>query len=167
MYPIKISDWNFYRNRALDIGFNVAVLAIAARLFPGGFDVADDALQTYEDLLMQLNTHKRMIVYRGGSGQTICGDREVNYAFRAWHDWCHWRGGFDFSLDGDRGACAMQEQHLVSRYGTCEKTDGWRRILRAEILGQHEYFLSSGRFPINQRAFAENYLASGELQAAE
>ena len=83
MYPIKISDWNSYRDRALDIGFNIAVLAISARLFPCGFDVAEDAPRTYEQLLMQLDTHKRMVVYGGGSDQTIYGDREVNHAFRA------------------------------------------------------------------------------------
>ena len=167
MYPIKISDWNSYRDRALDIGFNVAVLAIAARLFPCGFDVAEDAPRTYEQLLMHLDTHKRMVVYGGGSEKTIYGDREVNLAFRAWHDWCHWRGGFDFSLDGDRGACAMQEQHLVSLYGDCEKTDAWRRIVRVEIIGQRDYFRRSGRFPVDQRAFVENLLAAGKLQAAE
>ena len=167
MYPITISDWKTYRNRALDIGFNVAVLAIAGRLFPCGFDIAEDAPRTYEQLLMQLNTHKRMIVQSGGYEQTIFGDREVCCAFRAWHDWCHWRGEFDFSLNGDRGACAMQEQHLVSLYGSCEKTDEWRRILRAEILEQRECFIHNTRFPVDQRAFVENYLAADELQAAE
>ena len=167
MYPIKREDWNVYRNRALDLGFNAAVLAISRRLFPCGFDVADDAPQTYENLLMHLDAGKRMVVFSGGSEHTIFGDREVNYAFRAWHDWCHWRGRFDRSHQGERAVCAMQEQHLVTLYGDCARTEEWRRILRAEIIGQRDHFDVHGRFPDDQRAFVENYLANKMLQAAE
>lgn len=34
----------------LDIHINLAVLHIASRLFPCGFNVSDDAPQTYDDL---------------------------------------------------------------------------------------------------------------------
>ena len=61
----------------------------------------------------------------------------------------------------------MQEQHIVSLYGDCEKTDAWRRIVRVEIIGQRDYFHCNGRFPVDQRAFVENLLAAGKLQAAE
>ena len=49
-----------------------------------------------------------MVVAREGADNTIFGAPEVNYAFRAWHDWCHWMGGFDFSLYGECATCNMQ-----------------------------------------------------------
>ncbi len=61
----------------LDIQFNAAVLAMARRLFPCGFEVAEDAPQTYEDLA-RLDAGKPMLVWSGGSEKTIYGDPEVN-----------------------------------------------------------------------------------------
>jgi hypothetical protein len=52
MHAISITDWNRYRDSALDVGFNAAILTIAARLFPCGFDIGPDAPRTYEQLLM-------------------------------------------------------------------------------------------------------------------
>jgi hypothetical protein len=151
---------------ALDIHFNVAVLTICKRLLPEGYDVAIDAPETYEQLIARLDSGERMLVYSGGSERTIYGDPEVNYAFRAWHDWCHWRGRHDFSYAGERAACEMQGAHLVTVYGDCPRTRRWRRILRAEVIGQREYFDHHGVFPDDQRAFVEAYLRS-DVQAAE
>jgi len=151
---------------ALDIHFNAAVLTICSRVLPGGFDVADDAPETYDELIAHLDAGARMLVYRGGSERTIYGDPEVNYAFRAWHDWCHWRGRHDFSPEGERAACAMQGDHLVTVYGESSQTRRWRRILHAEIIGQREYFDRHGVFPDDQRAYVESYLRA-DTQAPE
>ena len=144
---------------ALDIHFNAAVLTICNRLWPGGYDVSLAAPETYEELVAHLDAGGRMVVYSGGSEQTIYGDLEVNFAFRAWHDWCHWRGRFDFSHEGERAACAMQGDHLIARYGESAQTRRWRRILQAEIIGQRDYFDRHGKFPEDQRAFVAAYLA--------
>ena len=58
-----------------------------------------------------------MIVWAGGSDLTIYGDREANYAFRAWHDWCYWRNNLDHSMAGEITACRMQCGHIVQLYG--------------------------------------------------
>src|SRR5208282_1357378 len=102
---------------AFDIHFNAAVLTMCSRLLPGGYDVSLAAPETYEELIAHLDAGGRMVVYSGGSERTIYGDPEVNFAFRAWHDWCHWRGRHDFSQEGERVACAMQSEHLVTLYG--------------------------------------------------
>lgn len=65
----------------LDIHFNVAVLHIANHLFPCGFDVSDNAPDTYEKLCAILDAGKRMVVWSGGSEATIYCSPEVNYAF--------------------------------------------------------------------------------------
>jgi len=144
---------------AFDIQFNAAVLAIAARLFPCGFLVAEDAPQSYEELIARLNAGLPMLVYSGGSDQTIYGDPEVNYAFRAWHDWCHWRGQFDFSLAGEIATFQMQAKHLVAIFGDDQRTRWWINILYAEVIGQREFYDEHGCFPENQRAFVERYVA--------
>ena len=151
---------------ALDIQFNAAVLTICKALLPAGYDVAAVAPETYEELIAHLDAGRRMLVYSGGAEQTIYGDPEVNYAFRAWHDWCHWRGRHDFSLEGERATCAMQRAHLVALYGESPQTHRWRRILQAEVIGQREHFDRHGVFPDDQRAFVESYLRS-ETQAAD
>jgi hypothetical protein len=151
---------------ALDIQFNAAVLTICTAVLPAGYDVAAVAPETYEELIAHLDAGRRMLVYSGGAERTIYGDPEVNYAFRAWHDWCHWRGRHDFSLEGERATCAMQGAHLVALYGESPQTVWWRRILHAEVIGQREYFDRHGVFPDDQRAFVESYLRT-EAQAAE
>jgi hypothetical protein len=164
---IKETDWNTYVTKALDIHFNVAVLHIAQRLFPCGFDVLDDAPGTYERLICHLDSGKRMAVRSGGSEQTIFGDPEVNYAFRAWHDWCHWRGRHTFTFYGELAAYDMQCAHLVELYGVSDQTKNWQRIVYAEIIGQRLFCDRYGQFPDNQRAFVESFLAYPKLLAAE
>jgi len=154
------------RDIALDIQFNAAVLTICNRVLPAGYDVAAIAPETYEELIAHLDAGRRMLVYSGGAERTIYGDPEVNYAFRAWHDWCHWRGRHDFSLSGERATCVMQSTHLVALYGESPQTAWWRRILHAEVIGQREYFDRHGVFPDDQRVFVESYLRT-EAQAAE
>lgn len=163
MSPIEALQRNPLTDFAFDIQFNAAVLTICSRVLPGGYDVSDVAPETYDELIAHLDAGKRMLVYSGGSQRTIYGDPEVNYAFRAWHDWCHWRGRHDFSHEGEGRACAMQGNHLVTVYGESSQTRRWRRILHAEIIGQREFFDAHDVFPDDQRAFVERYLA-GQMQ---
>src|SRR5208337_2128711 len=159
MSSIQALQRNSLSDFALDIHFNAAVLTICNRVLPGGFDVSDAAPETYEELVALLDAGGRMLVYSGGSERTIYGDPEVNFAFRAWHDWCHWRGRYDFSHEGERAACAMQGDHLVTLYGASPQTLRWRRILQAEIIGQRDYFDQHGAFPQDPRTFVAAYLA--------
>ena len=141
----------------LDKGLNVAIIQIASRLFPAGFDVSDDAPSTYKDLCAHLDAGNRMLVFKGGSDHTIYSSPEVNWALRAWHDWCHWRGHHDLTTDGERAVCDMQMQHLRELDGS--QAERWGRIIRAEIVGQAEYYRLHKRFPDDQRGFAEAYMS--------
>ncbi|MGB4949365.1 MAG: hypothetical protein WBO55_01790 [Rhizobiaceae bacterium] len=60
MYAIRSQDWNRYRTSILDHHLNVAILDITNRLFPGGFDVSNDAPDTYEKLVHQFESGHRM-----------------------------------------------------------------------------------------------------------
>jgi hypothetical protein len=144
----------------LDRGFNAAILHIASRLFPIGFDVSPNAPDGFEALKAHLNAGHRMIVWSGGSSATIYGDPEVNFAFRAWHDFCHWRGDCDYSLEGEIATCHMQCQHLVTLFGDHARTRWWATLLSAEIIGQGHYFHRFNRFPDDQRDFITTYVAN-------
>src|SRR3712207_4164474 len=96
----------------LDSDLNGAILRIASRLFPDGFDVSPDAPSTFEELKAHLDAGNRMVVWSGGSEKTIYVDPTVNYAFRAWHDWHHWRHSLPFTPDGERAVCELQCRDL-------------------------------------------------------
>lgn len=142
----------------LDLGLNAAILHITGKLFPLGFDVSGDAPATYQDLKAHLDTGNRMLVFKGGSDHTIYGDPEVNWCFRAWHDWCHWRGAYDLTMAGEQAVCRMQGWHLLKLYWPGRILDRWRKIIEAEIVGQAEYHHIHKRFPDDQRGFVEAYL---------
>src|SRR4051794_37526600 len=103
-------------NVALDIQFSAAVVAMAHKVCPSGYLVGAGCPQSYEELIARLDAGKGMFVFDGGCDRTIYGCPEVNYAFRAWHDWCHWSGGHDFSYAGEAAVYRMQCDHLVRFY---------------------------------------------------
>jgi hypothetical protein len=143
----------------LSIRFNVAVLAIAAKLFPAGFDVASDAPDTFEKLASHVEKTGRMLVWNGASDNTIFGDAEVNYAFRAWHDWCHLSGGCEFTPEGEMNAALIQIDHIRSVYGYTPDADNMVLLVWAEVVGQVQYHEHhDGQFPTDQMAFVKHYL---------
>jgi hypothetical protein len=146
----------------IDIRLNAAISHIASQLFPSGFDANDEAPTTLAELNKAFNS-RCYVVWRGASDATIFGDREVNWAFRAWHDFTHWRNNLPFTPDGEREAYKRQCDDLVTLYGDSDLTRHWRRILDTEINGQLRYAAEhAGAFPTNQKAFTLAYLENPE-----
>ncbi len=143
----------------LDRSLNVAINHTASRLYPTGFDVGDPAPATLADLRAHVARTGRMLVWSGGSTDTIYDDQETNYAFRAWHDWHHWRYGYAFDLAGETLAYHGQCCDLDLLYRGHDRLAAWKRILWAEVVGQALHHDMFGCFPVNQRAFVEACLA--------
>ena len=116
------------------------------------YEARDVAPATYAELV----TAPRLIVWSGASEGTIYRDARVNHAFRAWHDAAHIAGGFAFDLDGERAACEYQIAQM--RRALPLVPDLFARVIRAEVIGQAEYFATHGAFPSNQAAFIAAYL---------
>lgn len=146
-------DWSTHNPAPLDPALNSAIVAIASLLFPAGFDVDDVAPDTYEKLRAHLDAGRRMLVWSGASEFTVFGCREVNWAYRAWHDWCHWQGAHDFTLEGEEATATMQAEQLAFLYGDTEQTCRWRRIIHADIVEQGRYAAQFGDFPVDQMAY--------------
>jgi hypothetical protein len=137
---------------------DAAIVQIATQQLPAGYAVSQHAPADYQTLKAHLDAGRKMVVWSGGSDATIYGSRSVNYAFRAWHDLCHWRGAFDFSLDGEIATCDMQCTQLLRFAGSSEQALLWCSVVRAEVIGQAFFLRRYGRFPADQRAFVAAYL---------
>jgi len=147
----------------LDIGFNIAVRSIAARLFPCGYDVtADEAAAP--STLAQLNAciaeTGRLTVWTGASDATIYACPETNWAARAWHDWTHWRYQLPFTLAGEGAVAERQCEALALVYPGHESLERWQTIVRLEVVAQATWFTFTGAFPADQRAFVMERLAA-------
>lgn len=139
-----------------------AILELTTRLLPDGFDVSDDAPQTYEQLKALMDTRNSMRIWSGASEDTIYKDPWVNFAFRAWHDLCHWQGGFPFTLEGEIATCQIQCRQFIDFYGDNDVTHRWCAVLRAEVVGQALYFQRHKRFPEKQTVFVTAYLSDAQ-----
>lgn len=149
-----------------DPDFNHAIMQITAQLVPE-YTVSDSAPATYQALKAHLEAGKMMVVADEGSGNTIFGNPAVNHAFRAWHDWSHWRGGFDFSPQGETATCQMQIEHVYQFFGNNQKTRAWASLLTAEIIGQRQYFERHRTYICDQRAFVRAYLTNPDSALAQ
>lgn len=142
----------------LDLSFNAAIVDIVGRLLPNGYDVSDDAPATYDELTAHLAAGRKLVVWSGGSRGTIYGDPETNYAFRAWHDWCHWIGSHPFTPAGEAAVCLMQCKQITTDFGDDCRTKFWRSVIEAEVIGQNTFAHMHKRFPDDQLGFVLAYL---------
>lgn len=138
--------------------FNVAVLRIAKALMPNGFDCSAVAPATFEEACTYYYRTGRVLVSNAHSANTIYGDPEINLAFRAWHDFAHINGQYDFTLEGERATCAAQKR-LAFSYGrnAFERTE-FSELIHAEVTGQAECYEAHKAFPVNQRGFVLAYI---------
>ena len=146
--------------------FNVAVNHIAARLFPNGYDVSERAPESLPALNQHIAATGRMLVWSGASNDTIFADPETNWAFRAWHDWHHWKLQAKFTPEGERAVYEAQCALLSSLYPGHHLLSKWRALLDIEVNGQLAHEATYGSFPANQRAFAEYHLPRHPFLAA-
>ncbi len=145
--------------RAEDPDFDTAIMAMARRVWPDGYDVCDEAPSTFDELIADLDAGARLRVWSGGSSFTIYGSAEVNHAFRAWHDYHHWQGQHPFNLSGEAAVVEAMFRDLKLFYGNHPRLNAWRGFLYAEIIGQRLYFsLNENVFPNNQRRFVKGFL---------
>lgn len=137
--------------------FNVATLHMANRVNPRGWKVGANAPDTLAKLKARAKRDGIITVSSLHSEQTIYGDPEVNYAARAWHDACHILADAEFDDAGEHAVCELQCAQLRMVYGDASSIL-FRRIVRAEVLGQLDYKSLNGYFPVDQRAFVRDQI---------
>lgn len=119
------------------------------------------APRTLAQSIAYWRTHNAVGVSGANSGHTIFGAPAVNHAFRAWHDWHHIRLEADFDHGGEWQVYLAQGADI--RAIGLPKADErlCLRVLYCEVIGQLQHEERFGRFPADQRAFTERFMASG------
>jgi hypothetical protein len=121
----------------LSIPFNVAVLHIAAKVLPCGFDVSEIAPQTFDSLMAHYEATGRVLAWKGTSEKTVFADTEVSYAFQAWHNSKYILGGFPFTPQGEQAAMCSQIADIRTIYDGA-MADSFCAMIKAEIQGTGE-----------------------------
>lgn len=142
-----------------DRDFNVMVLRMAELTAPV-FQRGPDAPATLEALNAYVAEHKNIKVSDQNMAQNIFGCDEANLAFRAWHDWTHWKYQTPFTPEGERATYERQLTDMMKVYGVDSQSLRWAQMLYAEVVGQTEYKEKHGVFPANQMAFDLAYLTN-------
>jgi len=152
---------------AIDIGLNAAVTSIARKVWRLGYDISDDAKYASapdpETYYNEITKRQRVTIYTGGSEHTIFGEAEINYDFRAWHEWTHYILRAPFTLAGELAVARRQCEDIARLFGNSEQVERWQRLIMAEVYGQALYFKRHGQFPSNQIAFDRAYVNNPEL----
>jgi len=135
---------------------NAAVMTMANATNPGGWEVVqnyDAAPRSLDDLNAMMRSG-RLLVWAGGSEQTIFGCAEHNYAFRAWHDAVHYALQAPFTISGEAAVAYAQIAQLVARYGEDGYVIEWAARILSEVIGQAMYAAQGNDFPADQIAFS-------------
>ena len=123
----------------LSIRFNAAVMTMANKVCPAGWDVADIytpySIRSLRCLQEHLAKTGRILVNSDYSENTIFGCPEHNYAFRAWHDWTHLTIRAEFTLDGELAVAHRLIHDLCLIFGHNPDTQLWSRFIMAGVYG--------------------------------
>ncbi|WCA46203.1 hypothetical protein [Caulobacter phage DCM] len=150
----------FLPAEAVSIPFNAAVMTMANRMNPKGWDVVDLAPNSLHGLTLHYRCTGKIAVWSGASENTIFACPEHNYAFRAWHDSTHLQIQQDFSLAGEAATAFAQCADLLDQYGLDEDTREFCAMILTEVVGQSAHYQLTGDFVADQRKFfADNIKA--------
>lgn len=108
-------------------------------------DVADYAPETLADVVSHYTTTGRIKVWAGASEGTVWGPAAGNWLFRGWHDYMHVLSLGTFNAAGEQLVCSLQQAQVQSTF--------MQHALHIEIMGQLEYQLKTGHFPVDQLQF--------------
>jgi hypothetical protein len=140
-----------------------AVNYITQLLLPDGYDTTtyEAEVNTLDKVTKLYNEEGRIVVWSGGSDNTIYDCPKTNHNFRAWHDFLHVTMGATFTEAGERNVCnkhIRQTALYLSHKFNKAQFNAVAVTLDAEINGQVQYLLQHGQFVDNQREFMEQYL---------
>ena len=130
----------------------------ADSLIKGGwsFELNDNAPETFKDLKESTVNGKHLLIATAGNATSIYGEH-VNSLFRFYHDVTHLTLDSGFSLEGET---KVINQHITDAidYGLSSLA---LEILKADTLGQVQYYYKNKRFVSDQIAFIDCVLNNG------
>lgn len=126
------------------IQFEQLLKLMTKNIYIPKYEVKDFAPETLKDIVEVYKNTGKLIVWSGASENTIWNTPQSNWLFRAWHDFTHIKGLYEFNNEGEASTALYQ----MSQSGTI-----LARLIDIEVNGQLEYFNKYGRFPENQIEF--------------
>ena len=134
--------------------FDLAVLQIAKKLMPSGFDLTanDNTVNSLAKITEIYKQTGRVKVWQGASDDTIFCHTKVNFAFRAWRDYVHIINQYSFTQEGELATCKEQQRH-VSFHCSQEQACIINRLLYIEVVEQVKEYYKTGAHVIDQRQF--------------
>lgn len=109
------------------------------------YRVADEGPDTYEELVKE----RSLVIWSGGTDNSMFSHPEAYWAFRALHDKLHLDTGTNFAAESEMELGRIQ----ASKY------DGIvADLVYAQVAAQNEYYLKNGVFVPNERDFTIEYL---------
>ncbi len=139
-----------------NIALNAAVHSMACRVWHKGYDLCDSDDPNIPDnpwgYWTEIERRGRPTIYTGYSDNTIFGEPEFNWDFRAWHDWTHYILKAPFTLTGELAVAHRQCEDIATvfdHYSTIE----WQRLIMADVYGQALFFQKTKQFPVYQKNF--------------
>lgn len=89
-----------------------------------------------------------------GCSDTIYGNQYINVLARVWHDDIHYWHGLDFSFEGEKKVCGVQEIEILNWSIENQKdrqiTLDAMQLIYEDIVGQYEYYMKHNEFVLNQ-----------------
>jgi hypothetical protein len=144
-----------------DRGFNIAVAHLSDKLLPRGYDVGENAPNTFEGMITHYVATGRVKVFPGDVRSSLA-DAELYQVFRAWHDMRHITGHLLFTAHDEWAVIKAQKADILARW---DGVVGERfcALAQAEIasLLQSSY-QHHGQFPDwpTHRSTVANYLVN-------
>lgn len=135
---------------------NHIVEMCAAFYMPRGFDAGENAPSTLIECTLHFKLTGRVKVWSGASAHTIFGSEQVNFAFRAWHDWHHINGQFSFDRVGEYENLLAQTRDAF----TMGASPLALALLECEVIGQFDFGIQTGMFPVDQVQFTRDWLSA-------
>lgn len=124
-----------------------------------------DQYQSFDQMVAEFELTGRIRINTGFSEGTIFGIPEVNWMFRAWHDYCHLLTGGNFTLWGESLACLEQLAQIHSDASlTDEQRETFSQLVTIEVIGQANYYFETGTFPVDQMEFTARALECGKYR---
>lgn len=151
---------------ALDATLARAVGEITRELLPQGYDVSADAPGTLEACTEYFRKHGTVCVSDYFGPDCIMGRNVDQYAFQAWHDFCHVKLQASFDRPGERrvdkcmaaGLRAWRKRQVEPC--TMAQFNRALAVIRANNVGRLDYWAIHNEPPANARLFTEGYLAA-------
>lgn len=126
---------------------------------PKHFASLEGSPVTYEAVRTQAERYGIYWVFGGGSDDTIFSCKEVQLAYRAWHDSIHLRHELDFSKESELAVAKLQEIYAL-RAGMPERD---AMLLRLDLEAHIEYHYAKGEHPVRQLELIADCMKHGVL----